>query len=102
MRMGYPLSGEAMASTLGSIQVKEQELEAEKRAAMEKVKLLIGKQKELEQIKTDLLEQGLAQCRVNLSVIQEDYDEDAKIHSMVNNFYQLASPRPDRDKSPVS
>jgi len=60
-----------MVKELGTLRMKEEELEAQKQAAIEKVKELLDKQKQIAQMKTDLLQQGLTRNLIKTDVHEE-------------------------------
>ena len=104
-RMGYPATGEAMARELSSLKMKEDELEAQKLAAIEKVKELLNRQKQLEQMKTDLLQQGIAR---KVSLKNEPTDESFESEHMTpvqqrrDVAFLPTSPRYEQEGSPIS
>ena len=118
-RMCYPATGEALARELGSIKMKEEELEAQKLAAIEKIKELRNRQNQLEQMKTDLLQQGIAtttsttsrQTTLKNEPIDESFDELSTSTESVTLLSRRdvtylpvtsSSPRYEQDGSPIS
>ena len=104
-RMGYPSTGEAMARELDSLKMKEEELEAQKLAAIEKVKELLNRQKQLEQMKTDLLQQGIARkTSLKNEPMDESFDDDhaTPVHRRDVTYLPMTSPRYEQEGSPIS
>ena len=107
--MGYPSTAEDMARELGSLKMKEDELEAQKLAAIEKVKELLNRQKQLEQMKTDLIEQGMSSRQPSSLKIDESYEdlsstESVTLHRRDVTYIPMTSSSPHygQDGSPVS
>jgi hypothetical protein len=106
-RMGYPETGEAMARELGSIKRKEDELEAQKLAAIEKVKEVLNQQKKLEQKKSEIRHLGMTR---NPSMKNEPMDESfddehvTNLHRRDVVYHPLtsSSPRYEQEGSPIS
>jgi len=98
-RMRYPITGGEMVKELGTLKMKEEELEAQKQAAIEKVKELLNKQKQIAQMKTDLLQQGLTRNLIKTDLTFEDEFVAKNITDNPQN--KATSPRYKHDWSPV-
>ena len=107
-RMGYPETGEAMARELGSLKMKEEELEAQKLAAIEKVKEVLNQQKKLEQRKTEFLHLGMARkTSMKNEPMDESFDDDhvTNLHRRDVIYLPLTSSSPrcyEQEGSPIS
>jgi len=80
--------------------MQEEELEAQKQAAIEKVKELLNQQKQIAQMKTDLLQQGLTRSLLKPpDTLDEAFDEEGDAKNV--SIEQATSPRYTHDGSPV-
>lgn len=89
-----------MVKELGSLRMQEEELEAQKQAAIEKVKELLNQQKQIAQMKTDLLQQGLTRSLLKPDTMDEAFEEEQDTKNV--SIEHSASPRYTHDGSPVS